>query len=91
MSDEVHKDSENKLQAALRDLRPIFAKAAVGDFSEDVFLPDKDDEAIELYMGVQIMLDVIRSQIKDERDLTRMLESHVRRLRESQQSIVDKE
>ena len=78
------KQHRDRLQAVLEDLRPIFAKAAVGDFSEDVFLPERDDDAMELYMGVQIMLEVIRAHIKDARDLNRTLESYLRRLRESQ-------
>lgn len=70
-----------RLRARLEGLKPIFAKAAVGDFSEDVFLPDENDEFLELYTGVQVMLDVIRNQTKDARALNRVLEGKLRELR----------
>ncbi len=49
----------------LAELSPIFAKASIGDFSEDIPLPPDDDIFIELFAGVQIMLDVIREKIAD--------------------------
>ena len=70
-----------RLKARLEGLKPIFAKAAVGDFSEDVFLPEENDEFLELYTGVQVMLDVIRNQTKDARALNRVLEGKLRELR----------
>ena len=56
-------DKTNPVQQTLDRLRPIFAKAAVGDFSEDLPLPETNDELTELYVGIQIMLEVIRSKI----------------------------
>ncbi|MCR4264511.1 MAG: PAS domain-containing protein, partial [Candidatus Roizmanbacteria bacterium] len=53
----------SSIQQTLDRLRPIFAKAAVGDFSEDLPLPETNDELTELYVGIQIMLEVIRSKI----------------------------
>lgn len=49
----------------LNALRTIFAKAAVGDFSENLSLPDTNDEFTELYMGIQIMIEVIRQQLAE--------------------------
>ncbi len=46
----------------IRALIPIFAKASIGDFSENVTIPDANDEVTDLYAGVQVMLEVIRDQ-----------------------------
>lgn len=47
----------------LAALSPIFARAAVGDFSTTLKLPDDDDEFLELYSGVSIMLEVIQTKL----------------------------
>lgn len=46
-------------------LTPIFAKAAIGDFSMDLPIPDVDDDFTQLYVGVQVMLEVIREQLAE--------------------------
>ena|SRR3989344_3173761 len=58
----------------LNGLRQVFAKAAVGDYSEILTIPDSDDEFTELYAGIQIMLEVIRSKIKELEDTNKNLE-----------------
>lgn len=52
-------------------LLPVFARAAIGDFSEDVRIPEDDDEFSDLYMGVQIMLGVIREELAELERLNR--------------------
>jgi PAS domain S-box-containing protein len=52
-----------RVQETLDYLRPVFAKASIGDFSQDVTIPDQDDEFTELYVGIQVMLEVIREQL----------------------------
>src|SRR5690554_5047376 len=47
----------------LKGLTPIFARASIGDFSEDVEIPEGEDEFSELYAGIGIMLEVIQEQI----------------------------
>ncbi|HEY3250366.1 MAG TPA: PAS domain S-box protein [Ignavibacteria bacterium] len=49
----------------LDQLKPIFAKAAIGDFSDNIKLPDEDNEFAELYTGIQTMLEVIREQFSE--------------------------
>ncbi|HYF05911.1 MAG TPA: EAL domain-containing protein [Patescibacteria group bacterium] len=49
----------------LTSLRSVFAKASIGDFSEEVEIPDKEDEFTELKAGVQIMIEVIRQRLSD--------------------------
>lgn len=53
------------VEKRLSALIPVFANASVGNFSKDVRIPNKDDEFTELYVGVQIMLDVIREQLEE--------------------------
>lgn len=61
----------------LRELTPIFAYASIGDFSHDVPLSDTEDEFTELYVGVQIMIEVIREKIasveESKKDILRVL------------------
>jgi two-component system, OmpR family, phosphate regulon sensor histidine kinase PhoR len=52
------------LRRRLKELAPVFAKAAIGDFSSQVTIPEKEDELTEFYVGVQIMLDTIREKVK---------------------------
>jgi len=56
---------------------PIMAQAAVGDFSSNVPLDGPHDEFSELYVGVQLMLDVIREKFKQLEQLNADLESIV--------------
>ncbi len=58
-------------------LIPIFAKASIGDFSENVELPDEDDGFLDLYVGVQTMLEVIRDQLAKLGELNAVLEQKV--------------
>jgi len=44
-------------------LREVFARAAVGDFSVPLDMPDEENEFTEIYVGVSIMLDVINRQL----------------------------
>src|SRR4051812_20752501 len=56
----------------LGDLGDIFARAAVGDFSGTIDIPEnEEEEIIELYTGVGIMLDVIKRQLAREEELSK--------------------
>src|SRR5947209_884911 len=57
--------SKQYVKEKLEKLTIIFAKAAVGDFSQNIEIPEQDDDFTQLYTGIQIMLDVIRSKIKE--------------------------
>ncbi|HTK60171.1 MAG TPA: HAMP domain-containing sensor histidine kinase [Candidatus Baltobacteraceae bacterium] len=59
------------IRKELAELMPVFARAAVGDFSRDVAVPDDAGPFDELYAGVQIMLDVIRRQLDDQLTVNR--------------------
>lgn len=44
-------------------ISPVFTRASLGDFDDDVPIPEGNDAFTELAAGVQIMLDVIREKI----------------------------
>ncbi len=56
-------DYKMEMRQKLSHLSEIFALASIGDFSKDVVIPQKEDEFSELYVGVQVMLEVIREKI----------------------------
>ena len=47
----------------LTSFRSIFAKASVGDYSENAVIPEGDDDFAELATGIQVMLDAIRGHV----------------------------
>jgi PAS domain S-box-containing protein len=53
------------VQRRLTALTPVFAKAAVGNFSSRVRIPQTEDEFTQLYVGIQIILEVIREKLTD--------------------------
>lgn len=61
---EDYTEYKEYVHARLEALTPIFAKAAVGDFSSNIKIPDTDDDFTRFYVGIQVMLDVIHTQIE---------------------------
>lgn len=53
---------KSELKRYLKNVAPVFAKAAIGDFSEDVQLPEEENELTVFFVGVQIMVDAIRQK-----------------------------
>ena len=51
------------LKKRLQTLAPVFAKAAIGDFSGQVTISQPEDELTEFFVGVRIMLDTVREQV----------------------------
>lgn len=49
----------------LASLAYIFERASHGDFSKDLKLPSAEDEFTELYVSVQVVVEVIRAKIKE--------------------------
>ena len=49
----------------LESLREVFARASIGDYSQNVVIPDTDDEFTDLAAGVQVMVEVIRQRIAE--------------------------
>lgn len=68
---------KQRIKKHLDQLRPIFAKAAIGDFSQKVEIPEKDDEFSEIYAGIQIMLEVINYQLGELKRANELLAEKV--------------
>jgi PAS domain S-box-containing protein len=76
-----------EIGAKLELLNEVFAAAAVGDFSKDVPMPEQEDEFTELFVGVQIMIEVIREKMTELANSNLNLEDRVREIiREREQS-----
>src|SRR3990167_6490456 len=73
----------------LESLNLIFAKASIGDFSDNIKLPDEDDEFAELYVGIQTMLEVIRDQLSELRELNQSLEKKAAQFAHHQTALLD--
>jgi PAS domain S-box-containing protein len=74
----VVENKQNREISTLVDrLSRVFAAAAVGDFSKDAPEPEDSDAVAEIYVGVQIMLDVIREKISELANLNSELERRV--------------
>lgn len=69
-----------EVKKRLEELRPIFAAAAIGNFSLDIELPEHDDEFTETFVGVQIMVEVVRAQLNDLQTLNATLQKSVAEL-----------
>ena len=46
----------------LEALLPLFSNVSVGDFSGNISIPRKRDEFTDLYLGLQMMLEMIREK-----------------------------
>ena len=69
---------KEKVLEKLNILYPVFAKASIGIFSDDVEITEDEDEFSELFVGVQIMLDVIREKIDELENLNELLEINIK-------------
>lgn len=61
----------------LNKLVPIFAQASIGEYPHNLEIPNEEDEFTDLYVGVQVMLEVIRDQLAALRELNQSLEKKV--------------
>jgi PAS domain S-box-containing protein len=68
---------DSYIKQRLGDVVPVFARAAVGDFSLDLKIPDSNDALVEFYAGVQMMLEVVREQLNELTTLNQSLEKKV--------------
>src|ERR1051326_4925261 len=71
---EYKKYVTNKLDS----LKPVFAKASIGDFSGNVEIPDEDDEFTEFFVGIQLILEVVRGQMDQLQSLNESLETKIK-------------
>lgn len=85
---EAYKQYVRKKLDALSD---VFARASIGDFSHNVAVPDEDDEFTELYVGVQIMVEVIREKIEDLQNVNERLAKQIKDLERLNRFMVGRE
>ena len=66
------KDREAYIKSRLEELNRVFSYTSIGDFSHDVPIPQIEDEFAPIFVGVQVMLEVIReklAEVKSDRDI----------------------
>jgi PAS domain S-box-containing protein len=65
--------------AQLRRLSPLLQQYAMGDFSENIPIPDEEDEFTELLVGLHLMVDDIREMLQaQEETIAKLRESEAR-------------
>ncbi len=52
----------------LAALTPLLQKAAMGDFTSEIEIPEKEDEFTELLVGLSLMMDDLR-QLKEMQEI----------------------
>ncbi|MBI4249998.1 PAS domain-containing protein [Candidatus Uhrbacteria bacterium] len=82
------KDVE-RIVKRLESLRPIFARAAIGDYSADVPPYETEDELTEFAVGLQIMLEVIREKIAKHEELQKTLEEKIVEYADTQRALLN--
>ncbi len=66
-------DYQKYIKAQIAKIRPILIAASIGDFSHNIKIPTKEDEFTDLYVGLQIMVEVVREQTKELQQLNTRL------------------
>lgn len=76
------------MRQRLAALRPVLASAMQGDFSQELQLPEQEDEFTELFVGIKMMQKVIGEQMQELKELNQALQAkatdHSRALEEAQ-------
>src|SRR5258708_5149615 len=80
---------QQRVREVIETFVPIFARASIGDFSQNVTIPQSEDEFTSLYVGIQIMLDVIREKITNLQTANEQLAERVEEKTALLQSIGD--
>ena len=75
MTDATLEAYKKQIEEKIKKLLPVFAKAAIGDFSTNVEIPNEEDEFTQLYVGLQIILEVIREKIYEQKKLNEQLKT----------------
>src|SRR5687767_5915771 len=66
------------VKSKLAALTPIFAKVCLGDYSAKLDIPeDENDDFSELYVGVQMMIDIIDKQLLSLKQVNETLEKSI--------------
>jgi len=74
---------KHHVSTRLRRIVPLLQKYALGDFSESLEIPKKEDEFTELFVGLSLMMDDIKELINTEADRTTRLTVRVDKINET--------
>ncbi len=72
----------------LDNLSRVLARASVGNFSQKLNIPSEEDEFSELFVGVQLMLDVIEENLSQLHKLTASLALDAEKVKSENRAIV---
>jgi len=65
------------VKSRLDSIARIGVSASEGDFSDEIELSGHDDEFTQLYTGIKVMVDAMRAQLREFRELNQTLEENV--------------
>lgn len=65
--EKVHQDYTERVRMRLAAIAPIMEKISIGDFSQNIPLPDSEDEFTELFVGLNLMIDDLRFMFEENR------------------------
>lgn len=82
--EELHDRYKDKVTERLSRMAPVLEKISIGDFSENIPLPDEEDEFTELFVGLNLMIDDLRFMFEENRRRSEEL----RKLNENLEEIV---
>jgi len=82
--EEVHLRYKERVTDRLSRIAPAMEKVSVGDFSENITLPEEEDEFTELIVGLNLMIDDLRFMFEENRRRSEEL----RQLNENLEQIV---
>jgi PAS domain S-box-containing protein len=82
--EEVHLRYKERVTDRLSRIAPAMEKVSVGDFSENIPLPEEEDEFTELIVGLNLMIDDLRFMFEENRRRSEEL----RQLNENLEQIV---
>ncbi len=86
----ANKDLENykkKVKQRLADLMPVFANAAVGDFSSFVDILEDTDDFAGLYAGIGILLEVVRKRMEEVQQARQEQEEVIKSARKNESDL----
>ena len=68
------------IKKRLAELTPLLQKAAAGDFTEKIKIPEKEDEFTELLVGLSLMMDDLRELKKSRKEVEEMRKKRIIKL-----------
>lgn len=71
-SKESPEEYRKRVEKHLAAIKDILGRGAVGDFWTPVKVPKKNDEFTELYVGIDLMMDVLRDKYASLEGLTQI-------------------